>query len=63
MFGNGFNYAVMSSINWDLDKDENYLINPIKVQPEVIEFLQSIPTGRAGHVPTFSSRFVNGSNR
>jgi hypothetical protein len=45
MVGNGFNYAVMISIDWDLDENEDYLINPIQVQPEIIEFLQSIPIG------------------
>ena len=45
MIGNGFNYAVMISIDWDLDEDDEYLINPLQIQPEVIEFLQSIPIG------------------
>ena len=43
MLGDGFRFCLIISIILDQDKDGEYLINQLKVQEELLDFLEQIP--------------------
>ena len=43
MLGNGFSWALMISINLECDTRDRYLVKTIKMQPEIIDFIETIP--------------------
>ena len=43
MLGNGFSWALMISVNLERDTRDRYLVKTIKMQPEIIDFIETIP--------------------